>query len=98
MSPLHRRRGLRLRRLPAVATPAAPAAASLAVTAPDPSSWLLNFSDATEGRPWGQGTAMAKRAAAGGSAWDTGCFVEPLIGGFDTMIAIRDSLEAAVSA
>jgi len=65
--------------------------------------WLLQFTSPTynseygEGRPWGDGTAMAERAkVAGQNPWDAGCKVTPLLGGDAAMIAIREDLEKAI--
>jgi phosphatidylserine/phosphatidylglycerophosphate/cardiolipin synthase-like enzyme len=62
---------------------------------PDPGTWLLAPAPDGPGDAcgiWGAGTDMAARAIP----WDAGCSVTPLIGGFDTMNAIRTALERAL--
>lgn len=71
---------------------------------PDPTEkWLINFSKKTYGwsfdgggRPWGDGTKMAEREKDGKDPWDEGCEVSPLIGGYEAMSAMRESLETAI--
>jgi phosphatidylserine/phosphatidylglycerophosphate/cardiolipin synthase-like enzyme len=65
-------------------------------------SWLLDFTDRTagsskgDGRPWGDGTEIAKRAGTA-DPWDAGCKAVPLIGGFAAMTALRDALCQAIA-
>jgi hypothetical protein len=67
-----------------------------------PTDWLLDFTSANwhasdgNGRPWGDGSAIAERPLHGLPPWDEGCEVTPLVGGFETMNAIRDTLERAI--
>jgi phosphatidylserine/phosphatidylglycerophosphate/cardiolipin synthase-like enzyme len=64
---------------------------------------LLGFTSADprsaagDGRPWGDGTAMAARAYAGQDPWDTGNEVTPMVGGFAAMNAIRNTFKAALA-
>lgn len=65
--------------------------------------WLLGFTSADphsvtgDGRPWGDGTAMAARAYAGQPPWDTGNNVTPIVGGFAAMNAIKNTFMAALN-
>lgn len=76
----------------------------MATVGPAEAKWLLQFtssvykSDEGEGRPWGDGTAMAERAATGANPWDAGCQVKPMIGGDQALSALRDTFEAAITA
>ncbi|MDD1758565.1 MAG: phospholipase D-like domain-containing protein [Methanotrichaceae archaeon] len=62
----------------------------------DPNKWFLKFSPDGEGRPWGDDTYMAKRMG-NYNPWDENCKVIPLIGGYEAMSAMRESLEAALA-
>ena len=63
-------------------------------------TWLLGWNDpsGTDGRPWGTGTQVALRAQHNHPPWDAGCQVEPLIGGYATMSAIREALKVTIAA
>ena len=62
----------------------------------DPNKWFLKFSPNGEGRPWGDDTYMAKRVGDY-KPWDENCKVIPMIGGYEALSAMRESLEAAIS-
>ncbi len=62
----------------------------------DPNKWFLKFSPNGEGRPWGDDTYMAKRLG-NYKPWDENCKVIPMIGGYEAMSAMRESLEAAIA-
>jgi hypothetical protein len=65
---------------------------------PDPGRWFLTFAAfGGQGRPWGDGTTMASRAAHGVDPWDPGCEVTTIIGGYPAMAAIRDVFEQAIA-
>jgi phosphatidylserine/phosphatidylglycerophosphate/cardiolipin synthase-like enzyme len=65
--------------------------------------WLLRFTDTDpasplgDGRPWGDGTAMAARAAQHRDPWDAECKVTPLIGGFATTTWLRNDLRQVIN-
>jgi hypothetical protein len=65
--------------------------------------WFLDFTSANPssalgaGRPWGDGTALAQRATAGQRPWDLGNAVVPMIGGDQTMRAMCDAFERAIT-
>ncbi len=62
----------------------------------DPNKWFLKFSPNGEGRPWGDDTYMAKRQG-NYMPWDENCKIIPLIGGYEALSAMRESLESAIS-
>jgi phosphatidylserine/phosphatidylglycerophosphate/cardiolipin synthase-like enzyme len=72
-------------------------------TAADAQKWLLQWSTTAwglptwDGRPWGDRTELVKRSSQTTNPWDTGCKVTPLIGGYETMCSVRDTLEAALA-
>ena len=75
-------------------------------TRADAQKWFLQWSSSafglstTDGRPWGDGTAMALRESATSGTtdpWDEDCEVVPLIGGYETLCQIADTLEQAIA-
>ncbi len=66
------------------------------------SRWFLNWTGATatapngDGRPWGDGSGIAARQAAGGNPWDEDCTVKVLFG-MEAMTAMADSLQAVIA-
>lgn len=69
----------------------------------DPKTWLLSFSSKAystangDGRPWGDGTAMAAREVdPNANPWDENCIVVPMIGGYETTASMREDLEKAI--
>jgi phosphatidylserine/phosphatidylglycerophosphate/cardiolipin synthase-like enzyme len=62
----------------------------------DPNKWFLKFSPNGDGRPWGDDTYMARRLG-NYEPWDENCKVIPMIGGYEALSAMRESLEAAIS-
>ncbi len=74
--------------------------------AADPATWFLPFWSANpnayngDGRPWGDGTAIAARARAPGapSPWDDGCRVTSYVKSVDAMSAMRQSIEDLITA
>jgi hypothetical protein len=72
----------------------------------EPRDWLITFdeykflddgSPTNDGRPFGDGTAIANRVYNGQNPWDEGCKVETLIGGLDTMRSIREEFKIAIN-
>jgi phosphatidylserine/phosphatidylglycerophosphate/cardiolipin synthase-like enzyme len=61
-----------------------------------PQKWFLPFAD-NEGRPWGDGTAMAERARQGMKPWYDGCKVTTFVGGYETMSDIRETFRRAIN-
>ena len=78
------------------------------MTVPDPHRWFLGFAGDTDqflgfaghtdqpGRPWGSGTAMARRAVEGRDPWDDGCRITTHVDGLAAMRAMRETVEAAI--
>jgi len=75
-------------------------------TRADAQKWFLQWSSTTygfsgtDGRPWGDDTFMALRQAKNppSDPWDEGCTVVPLIGGYETLCMIAETLEQAITA
>ncbi|GAA2164242.1 phospholipase D-like protein [Humibacillus xanthopallidus] len=72
----------------------------------DATQWFVPFAKPGQttpadvaGLPWGSGTEYASRSSASAPVpMDTGCTVEPIIGGYWAMSGIRDSLVACLEA
>jgi phosphatidylserine/phosphatidylglycerophosphate/cardiolipin synthase-like enzyme len=75
-------------------------------TRADAQKWFLQWSSATygfsgtDGLPWGKNTYIAKRQGKNPpeDPWDEGCTVVPLIGGYETLCMIAETLEQAITA
>jgi phosphatidylserine/phosphatidylglycerophosphate/cardiolipin synthase-like enzyme len=73
------------------------------MTAPGapPPKWFLRWTNiqepvGDEGRPWGDGSEIARRRGLGQNPWDTGCRVTPLIGGLDAMTRMAVELQDVI--
>jgi phosphatidylserine/phosphatidylglycerophosphate/cardiolipin synthase-like enzyme len=78
------------------------------MTVPPPPAalrWFLQFTSANpalatgDGRPWADGTEMARRARQNPPAvpWDNGCIVTDYVDGLTAMSAMRDALETVIA-
>jgi hypothetical protein len=67
-----------------------------------PPDWLLTPISfpriGTNGKPWGTGTEMNRRAAVTNEPWDDHCVVTPMIGGYRVMLEMRKVLEELIKA
>jgi hypothetical protein len=66
----------------------------------DPKDWLITFDDynVKDGRPFGDGTKMAKRIITHENPWDEECKAETIINGKDVMTSVKREFTEAISA